>query len=427
MKLSRKAKYKLILCLILCVGVLFGILFGIRDYVQRRDIETISMKDALADYDYMWEVLEGNYPFLKMAERKYGLSMDALKTKYRGDIEALGNGRVDFCEYYELLQECIGKFRGLAHLNLYTPYTYHDRVTQLGDYEQTSTIENLSQWISQPFNDPVVKKRYQYLMEKYDVKSKMQNIPKKQNLTFRDINDSTAYVKIQSFNGRHIPEDHGKLADWFTENAGKKYVIIDITGNGGGNDSYWMNSIVAPNIDETLEYTSYYLTPYGEESRAQFALDHTGFEDLNPNLDDLLKFPKINPEDLSDVSYYAAISPSVTPATGEKLCGGQFFLLVDQGVYSAADAFAMFCKTTGFATVVGVNTKGDGGGRNVYHLKLPQSGLILRYRAMHGLNPDGSSNVEFGTTPDVAYSGVRGSSEVSFLGLCLDYIKSMEN
>lgn len=138
-----------------------------------------------------------------------------------------------------------------------------------------------------------------------------------------------------------------------------------------------------------------------------------------------MKLPKVNREDLAEVNYYKPLSLEIPPATGKKLCNCQLFLLVDGGVYSAADGFAMFCKATRFATVIGSNTGGDGGGRNVYRIKLPKSGLILQFRAMHGLNPDGSSNVEFGTTPDVIYSDIPDFN--SPLSLCLGYIKSMEN
>ena len=146
MKYSKKIRNGFCLCLIvICIGSLFGI----REYIQYINVETISMNDALADYDYMWEVLEENYPFLKMAERKYGLSMDALKTTYRRKIETLGKKRVDFCVYYEIIQECIGKFRGLAHLTIYSPFTYQDRVAQLEAQKQANTFDHSSQKLLQ--------------------------------------------------------------------------------------------------------------------------------------------------------------------------------------------------------------------------------------------------------------------------------------
>lgn len=63
---------------------------------------------------------------------------------------------------------------------------------------------------------------------------------------------------------------------------------------------------------------------------------------------------------------------------------------------------------------------------NLRKFYISKSGLVLEFRAMHSLNPDGSSNVEFGTTPDVVYSGKRGLRDVSYLSVCLDYIESMD-
>lgn len=419
MKYSKKIRNGFCLCLmVICIGSIFGI----REYIQYINVETISMNDALADYDYMWEVLEGNYPFLKMAERKYGLSMDTLKTTYRRKIETLGKKRVDFFVYYEIIQECIGKFQGLAHLMIYSPFTYQDRVAQLESQKQTSTFSDLSQRLLQIYDDSIVKKRYQYLIDKYDVKTKVLNHAEKSNLEFRNINENVAYVKIRSFNTKYILDDRNTLLEWFAENSDKKYIIIDITGNGGGSDNYWMQSIVAPNIDKELEYTSYYLTSYGKEAKEQFILDNINDKDLNPNLEDLLKLPQINQEVFSGVDYYGTLSIAVSPLYSKKTCEGRFFLLVDNGVYSSADAFAMFCKATGFAAIVGENTKGDGGGSEIFRMKLPRSGLIMQFSAMHGLNPDGSSNVEFGTSPDI----VVDTKEVSILASCLNYIKSLD-
>ncbi len=80
---------------------------------------------------------------------------------------------------------------------------------------------------------------------------------------------------------------------------------------------------------------------------------------------------------------------------------GKIWLLVDEYVYSSSEAFTVFCKDTGFATIVGSPTGGDGIGIDPVFLVLPNSGLIVRYSALFGLNPDGSSNEEFGTTPDL--------------------------
>ena len=72
----------------------------------------------------------------------------------------------------------------------------------------------------------------------------------------------------------------------------------------------------------------------------------------------------------------------------EKFASAKRWLLVDEGVYSAADAFAAFCKNTGWATVVGRKTRGDGSAMHVM-VELPNTGLIVEFSVMTTLNEKG--------------------------------------
>ena len=62
---------------------------------------------------------------------------------------------------------------------------------------------------------------------------------------------------------------------------------------------------------------------------------------------------------------------------------------------------ADFCRKTGFATVVGNKTAGGGLGINPVLFQMPNSKLMIQYRADYPLNIDGSCNMEIGTTPDI--------------------------
>lgn len=388
----------------------------------------ISKKDALEDYDYMWNMLENNYPLLDMAERKYSLSMDALKENYRNQIDAL-NDKINFEVYYSLLQSCIEHFQQLGHLSVLTPAQVTNIIHSTELAEQNHGHAGLDQYQYQYrlCNDPFVKARYDFLEDLQEHKEQTNNVTPKGagNLEFKEINEETGYVKIKSFNTRHLADDAQRLDNWFKHNSGRKNMIIDITGNGGGTSQYWQDLIVAPNINEEFRYGFYYITQYGEETREQFAIDGVYEKDLSTQLDDLLYLPEIDEKNLQKVTYYGTASDTISPSGEYKNSNTRFFLLVDRGVYSAADTFAMFCKETGFATVIGENTGGDGAGLNVYLVKLPKSNLLIRFRAMHGLNVDGSSNIEFGTTPDVIFKGVSRKN-VSYLGVCMDYIESLE-
>ena len=85
---------------------------------------------------------------------------------------------------------------------------------------------------------------------------------------------------------------------------------------------------------------------------------------------------------------------------------GRIWLLVGPQIYSASESFAVFCKETGFAKLVGEQTGGDGiGSLDPVFLQLPNSGILVQYTMMYGLNPDGSSSEEAGTTPDILSDG----------------------
>ena len=80
---------------------------------------------------------------------------------------------------------------------------------------------------------------------------------------------------------------------------------------------------------------------------------------------------------------------------------GRIWVLIDEKVYSASENFVMFCKNTGFTTLVGTATGGDGGIADPLLVALPNSGLIIRFSIFYGLNADGSGNEAKGTTPDI--------------------------
>ncbi len=94
---------------------------------------------------------------------------------------------------------------------------------------------------------------------------------------------------------------------------------------------------------------------------------------------------------------------------------GKIYMLVDDKVYSSAESFAAFAKATGWAQLIGTRTGGDGIGFDPVPVVLPNSGLIIRFPAEMGLNPDGSVNDEVATEPDIYVEKSYG-----------DFIKSLD-
>lgn len=77
------------------------------------------------------------------------------------------------------------------------------------------------------------------------------------------------------------------------------------------------------------------------------------------------------------------------------------WVIIDGRVYSAADTFTAFCRETGWATVVGQTTHGDGQGVSPILFSLPNTGLLVRFSGIAVESPDGNLNAMTGTKPDI--------------------------
>ena len=116
---------------------------------------------------------------------------------------------------------------------------------------------------------------------------------------------------------------------------------------------------------------------------------------------ELPDLPKLETADRTLATHYVTIDHTVAPAAQRNPFHGRIWVLVGDAVYSASESFSIFCKDTGFATLVGTQTSGDGIGIDPIFLQLPNSGILVQFTALFGLNADGSSNEETGTTPDI--------------------------
>lgn len=105
----------------------------------------------------------------------------------------------------------------------------------------------------------------------------------------------------------------------------------------------------------------------------------------------------------------------------EKMLNGHIWLLVGRKVFSSSEYSAFFSKATGFATLVGERTGGNGLGSDPLAFILPNSGLAIRYSMELDLTPDGANNQEYGTMPDF----ISPENETA-LDTCLRLIESAD-
>ena len=181
------------------------------------------------------------------------------------------------------------------------------------------------------------------------------------------------YICIRSFSEMLMERDRDLLFTAFRDHPDAEHIVFDICGNSGGSDYYWEDLLVAP-FGETVTYSK-----LGSEEIPAFV------EDLGLT---------------HTLSWTRSVIP---PEDGSRMVrsGAKRWVLTDERVFSAADGFAEFCRQTNWATVVGRRTKGDGGGLAPYLLRLPETGLLMRFTAVATSNREGELNTFYGTNPDI--------------------------
>jgi C-terminal processing protease CtpA/Prc len=224
--------------------------------------------------------------------------------------------------------------------------------------------------------------------------------PNEENLLFNIIDEGKiAYVKINTFMFENIETDRIQLQDFFKKVSEYPHLIIDIQDNSGGSDKYWQELIVSQNLSKPTTSKHYFLLKQNNIT-SPFLKAYFDEGDIFP-IAELPKFDKLKKDNLSLFSQYVIDEKTIYPSSSESLFKGKIWVLTSPKVYSSSENFVMFCKNTGFATLVGTQTGGDGGVADPILLSLPNSGLIIRFSMFYGLNEDGSGNEATGTLPNI--------------------------
>lgn len=229
------------------------------------------------------------------------------------------------------------------------------------------------------------------------------------------------YIKVPSFDSLHMEKEIPQIQDFIKTHNSVENIIIDIRGNGGGSDNYWMSAFVQPNIQETKYYSNYYLY---SQAILENPLSKPFLKEIHPNLftdktkiSELPQLSQLSPY-ASTFDYFTCQTREVRPEKNEIPYTGKFWVLMDERNASASASFIQFCKENQFATLVGKGDNGDNCNGDPFLLSLPHSGLIIRFDLFYGLNSDGSCNGVSGCKPDVECSSEEA------LEVCIKDIKA---
>ncbi|WP_333862852.1 S41 family peptidase [Chitinophaga sp.] len=227
--------------------------------------------------------------------------------------------------------------------------------------------------------------------------------------------DRIAIMTIQSFSHLRIKKDKPEIENFLSNIKGCNTLIINIHDNGGGSEEYWQNNIVARLIQTPINYLMYPIIKDGEMNRHFYPQ----YFERGRILQQGYGLQRIPQELLTEKYYIKEEQDTITPNNPVDF-QGKIYLLVSEKVFSTSEHFAQFCKTTGWATIAGERTGGDGIGSDPIIVRLPESGILLCYPALIGVNHDGALNFEERTIPDILIDGKNADERLSNL---INYIR----
>ena len=384
----------------------------------------LSKKEKVEEVEYLYKTIEENYPFLEVNERLTGIDWLSKKEYY---IKKAKETKTD------------EEYLGIISTMIFELHNGHTQI--LKNKDEVMWLYNIyihnNSWqrsMVDVIKDEKVMNRYRinkdYLEGDKD-QGDIENASKQVNVNARVkdiVEGKVGYVEIpKMISFFEMDKDEKLLSDYFNKVKNYQALVIDIRGNGGGDSAYWMMNIVEKLASRPYSNTTYLFLKDGEvvnKYKEDLKKVHKDPYESIENLD-TTKLPNLPQEVKEKFKYYCYHTTTVSPknSVGFK---GNIYLLVDGVVYSSAEAFSVFAKESGFATLIGKTTGGDGIGSDPILLSLPKSGYILRMSKEMGTSSDGTCNEEYKTIPDYEVTIAR-KKENYLDDECIQKVLELEN
>lgn len=363
---------------------------------QNKSPLTTSQK--IADFKYMYSILMDNYPYFEVNKRENHVDWINMKSTFINEIEKTKSDR-DFYNTLTLILYHLHNWH--AHMLDNNTYSYDKQIYSQNPQENAAWLKEL--------NNPKALLRYPKSIDsQIQVQSSTTSVYGNVNTAVLS-NGSVGYLSIYSFGQTYIESDRKIIEPFLQRISNAQKLIIDIRKNGGGSTNYWANNLVS--LLATHEYNvSDYILFRGGSFCMPFIKSRYGhgYDDLTP-ISGLPALPNLPQEAKTNFKYYIKSTVTIQPENSVRF-NGKIYLLVDHSVFSSSETFAAFCKESGFATLVGERTGGDGIGFDPAFCTLPNSGYVFSFPQMMGLSADGTCDFEYGTKPDIEVSAVVGEN-----------------
>ena len=396
--------------------------FGFWNLYEQPDIEFDELYEQfrellLEDFDFLVDKMQTYSPHFAIHYRQRNLDLDGIMERQRNSIETrsllLRRENMNFERIPRLVADgMLGSLNslsfGLAHMmpiqqasmqHSYFMSRYHSTLEGIPRVYQTS--------------NPNFRAFYQ--LNDHNVEVTEWPLDRNNIQTQIIVPDEIALISINHFMNvrENILFDQEILFTFYEEIKDFNHLIIDLRRNRGGYSSIFAELIVSPLIDSPLEYRMYQfvrgsLLGYSANSDYFFlnfgtdSVDFTigNFEIIPTSVflseHDMIHF---NEYDLEFLEYVLVSTEIIEPRNLGFNFRGKIWLLTDGATSSAGENATLLALDTGFATVVGTNTRGVMPSLTALAV-LPNTGIAFRFDVGYFTDAYGRSLEEFGITPN---------------------------
>lgn len=359
-------------------------------------VAELSTEEFLEDYNYFWEALEENYPLLSVVERTRNINIEDLKEKYRKKVETYDS--LSMMGFHDMMNDLMMEMGRLGHLGIVDRTSYNDMLDTLNTMD-SDRYSYMNEYESFLLDEKTIEV-YQWLpsaSQKNGLRSFLLGLQNRKNITFQEFGEDTSIMKIRSFSTKNMEKDRIEIEKWVREHPDHTNLVIDLRSNPGGNGYYWMDNLVSLFSEKIYTSESFYFASAGPD----FARIYGGNEDsAEEDRQKILALPEIKEEEVRHLNLYKNVL-EIAPSGELENNYQKRYVLTDKYTGSAAGQFSMFCKNSGWATLVGERTYPDFDGLTPIWNQLPNSKLIFQYRVTYSIHPDGSCGQEKGVMPDI--------------------------
>ncbi|AXU59684.1 peptidase S41 family protein [Clostridioides difficile 824] len=367
--------------------------------------DTLTIEEKVEDFEQLYNEIKEGYPFLEVNKRQNKKDWIAKKDSFKKRVMSTTSDQDFANELDAILQELNNNHTELINnkeyfdmtKEVYKPIGWYDFFEDKDVNDMYNILENGQGYGSESYEDIELKDLVQ---------------------------DKIGYMYIPQMNSanKSIENDMKRINLYLKKIQDYQSLIIDIRGNTGGTDEYWMD-LVSLLTDKDYKCKGYRLF----RNNSDVINNYT--KKRNINLNDISKLPKElvknAPKEVENMFTDFEYNQVVVEGKSNTPFKGKIYLLVDDMVFSGAESFAIFCKEQDFATIIGCKTGGDGYVYDPVLFKLENSGLIARMSSSMYLTDSGICDEEDKVTPDI-YVEYTMKNNIPELDDCINKVLELE-